>query len=107
MPPPDVQWLWCNLDDERAYLLDAAASPHGWLAVGPEDNSWELIVYQAAFGMRARLEWGSLELETDAHESWTAGKQTCEVLLKHAIAISEELNRLAHARLLEGLKGDR
>jgi hypothetical protein len=64
------------------------------VGVAPGDERYVLIVYRARYGLRVRLEMGSLEMETDGPgwpeqpQDYEGAKQVAEVMLRHALAFS-------------------
>jgi hypothetical protein len=90
-PEPELTWVWSDLDKELENLPFGVHDNEGWVAVTKEDNAWTAIVYQAQLGKRARVEAGSLEMETDC-DSWGDGKHVCEAMLRHARACNAELS---------------
>lgn len=72
----------------------ARGGPAGAVARFGESNENFALVYMAFGGLRARVETGCMEIETDVQGSnWSEGRKVAEVLLAHLVACNAELSR--------------
>lgn len=92
-PMAAIDWSWVRLQD-AVDPMPFDAGPEGFVALvdhGEADQT-VLMVIELSGGKRTVLERGSLDLAIDV-DSWSHGKEVGEVLLRHAIAINQELSR--------------